>query len=174
MTQPRKDRQTVTAEGSRLDPVIDGVKIRYTVTQVDERGSLAEIFDPSWKVREEPLAYIYTFTIRPGKTKGWIKHEMQADCIFLVSGTVKFVLFDDRRDSPTYRMINEHYLSDSNRGLITYPAGIYHALQNIGESTATMVNMPTRAYNHNDPDKYRLPLDTDYIPYRFDANPLGW
>jgi len=30
-----------------------------------------------------------------------------------------------------------------------------------------MVNMPTRQYNHENPDKYRLPLDTDLIPYDF-------
>jgi hypothetical protein len=32
--------------------------------------------------------------------------------------------------------------------------------------------MPTRAYNHADPDVFRLPVDTDRIPYRFE-NRLG-
>ena len=31
-----------------------------------------------------------------------------------------------------------------------------------------LVNLPTRAYDHAHPDKYRLPLDTDLIPFRFD------
>jgi dTDP-4-dehydrorhamnose 3,5-epimerase len=33
--------------------------------------------------------------------------------------------------------------------------------------------MPTRPYDHADPDKYRLPLDNDVIPFRFDEAP-GW
>ena len=45
--------------------------------------------------------------------------------------------------------------------------------QNIGTTDALFVSMPTRAYQHDDPDVYRLPIDTDQIPYRFD-NRLGW
>jgi dTDP-4-dehydrorhamnose 3,5-epimerase len=29
------------------------------------------------------------------------------------------------------------------------------------------VNCPTMAYDHANPDKYRLPLDTDLIPHKF-------
>jgi dTDP-4-dehydrorhamnose 3,5-epimerase len=29
------------------------------------------------------------------------------------------------------------------------------------------------AYDHANPDKYRLPLDTDLIPYKFE-NSRGW
>jgi dTDP-4-dehydrorhamnose 3,5-epimerase len=37
----------------------------------------------------------------------------------------------------------------------------------VGETDAYFVNLPTRAYDHANPDKFRLPLDTDLIPYRF-------
>ena len=33
--------------------------------------------------------------------------------------------------------------------------------------------MPTRPYQHDDPDVYRLPLENDRIPYRFEQK-LGW
>ena len=33
--------------------------------------------------------------------------------------------------------------------------------------------MPTRAYEHEDPDKLRLPLKTASIPFDFDDGP-GW
>ena len=36
-----------------------------------------------------------------------------------------------------------------------------------------VINCPTMPYDHADPDKYRLPLDTDRIPYRFPAA-HGW
>ena len=31
----------------------------------------------------------------------------------------------------------------------------------------------TKPYDHANPDKYRLPLDTDQIPYRFE-DVSGW
>ena len=36
-----------------------------------------------------------------------------------------------------------------------------------------MVNYPTIQYDHSNPDKYRLPLDTDLIPFSFDGA-KGW
>jgi dTDP-4-dehydrorhamnose 3,5-epimerase len=36
-----------------------------------------------------------------------------------------------------------------------------------------LINMPSQAYNHANPDKYRLPINNDYIPYKFETNP-GW
>jgi dTDP-4-dehydrorhamnose 3,5-epimerase len=35
------------------------------------------------------------------------------------------------------------------------------------------MNLPTRPYNHEDPDKYRLPLKNDYIPFSFDDEPAS-
>jgi dTDP-4-dehydrorhamnose 3,5-epimerase len=171
---PTQDKPTVSPTGERLESLIEGVHIRYAITHPDERGTLTEIYNPAWGFDAAPLVYLYEFTIRPGKVKGWIVHHDQDDRIFALQGTVKFVLYDDRPASPTYKMLNTIFLSDQNRGLITYPRGVYHALQNIGETTARLINLPTAPYNHAEPDKYRLPFDTDYIPYRFDDPRLGW
>ena len=53
------------------------------------------------------------------------------------------------------------------------PAGIWHADHNIGSRDAVVVNFPTIPYDHASPDKYRLPLDTDRIPYRFEPSRGG-
>jgi dTDP-4-dehydrorhamnose 3,5-epimerase len=86
---------------------------------------------------------------------------------------VKVVLYDSRPDSPTYGLVNEIYRTDLDRNLMVIPAYVFHAHQNIGTTDALFVSMPTRAYQHDDPDVYRLPIDTDEIPYRFDSRP-GW
>jgi len=52
------------------------------------------------------------------------------------------------------------------------PAGVYHAHHNCGTEDALFISMPTRPYNHLDPDVYRLPVNNDVIPYRFE-NTLG-
>lgn len=44
---------------------------------------------------------------------------------------------------------------------------MWHAVENVGTTEAAFANLPTRAYHYHEPDKYRLPLDTDEIPFRF-------
>lgn len=171
--QPQKDVQTVTPEGAPLQPLIDGVQIRPAVTQTDERGTLCEIFNPQWAFHPDPITYVYQFTIRPGMIKGWHVHHLHDDRIFINQGAVKVVLYDDRPASPTYRMLNEIFRDDYHRGIMVIPARVFHAHQNIGSRDALMISMPNRLYNHADPDVYRLPLDTDQIPYRFETR-AGW
>jgi dTDP-4-dehydrorhamnose 3,5-epimerase len=171
--QARQDGATVSADGSRLGPLIDGIAIRPAVTQVDERGTLCEILDDRWDVHPAPIVSVYQFTIRPGKVKGWHVHRLHDDRIFISRGDVRVVLYDARPDSGTYELVNEIYRSDARRDLMVIPAGVFHAHENIGREDALLVSMPTRAYNYGDPDVWRLPLDTDEIPFRFEQR-LGW
>jgi dTDP-4-dehydrorhamnose 3,5-epimerase len=173
VSTPKKDVQSVTPEGERISSLIDGVIVRMAVMHPDERGEICEIYNPAWGLTDKPLVYIYQIVIRPGKVKGWQMHHLQDDRLFLSIGAVKVVLYDDRPDSPTYQMINEICLTERNRGLVLIPMGVYHALQNIGDKEAVLVNSPTEPYNHANPDKYRLSLDNDKIPYSFEPK-LGW
>jgi dTDP-4-dehydrorhamnose 3,5-epimerase len=172
-TQPRQDIQTVTPEGASVQPLIHGVIIRPAITLVDDRGTLCEILNPAWGVHPAPLTYVYQFTIRPGKIKGWHIHHQHDDRIFISQGEIKVVLYDDRPESPTYRMINEIYRTESHRSLMIIPAFVFHAHQNVGNTHALLISSPTRAYNHADPDVFRLPIENDYIPYKFEEK-LGW
>lgn len=166
-----KDVATVTADGAPLGQRIDGVVVRHAVTQTDERGTLCEILNPAWGVHPAPLAYVYQFSIRPGRIKGWHRHRLHDDRIFISQGEVRVVLYDDRPDSPTFGLINEIFRSGLERTLMVIPAGVYHAHQNVGATDALFISMPTRAYDHADPDVYRLPVENDVIPYRFSQSP---
>ncbi len=167
---PRKDQQTVTPDGKSIKPLIDGVRLRPATTLPDERGTLCEILSSEWRFDEFPLVHVYQVTIRPQHVRGWVIHRLQDDRIFVSEGTVKVVLYDDRPESPTYQMLNEFFIGEHNRALFRIPRGVYHALQNVGNTDALFINLPTQAYNHADPDKYRLPLNNDLIPYRFETN----
>jgi dTDP-4-dehydrorhamnose 3,5-epimerase len=162
-----RDPQTVTPDGRPVQDLIDGVRIRPAVTHLDERGSVCEMYSPAWGFTEEPLVYVYQTTIRPGRIKGWVLHLEQDDRLCFLWGDIKVVLYDAREGSPTYGTLNVHHFGESNRGLLRIPAGVYHAIQNVGLHDVVFVNMPTRPYRHESPDKYRLPLDTDEIPYTF-------
>ena len=165
---PAKDKQLITPEGHPLAPLLAGVVQRPAVTISDDRGTLTEIYRPDWGVSNAPLVTVYQLTIRPGMVKGWHKHLDHDDRIFLSQGSIRVVLYDDRPDSPTYQQVSEIYRSEYHRDLLVIPANVYHALQNIGTSDALLVSMPTKAYDHSNPDVYRLPVDNDLIPYRFE------
>jgi dTDP-4-dehydrorhamnose 3,5-epimerase len=161
-----RDSQTVTAEGRSVQELLEGVRVRPATTQLDERGSICEIYSPAWGFTDEPVVWVYQTTIRPGQAKGWVLHLEQDDRLFFSTGDVKVVLYDARPESPTFGQVNVHCFGESNRGLLRIPAGVYHAIQNVGQHDVVFVNLPTQPYNHERPDKYRLPLDTPEIPYK--------
>ncbi|HYH87473.1 MAG TPA: dTDP-4-dehydrorhamnose 3,5-epimerase family protein [Pyrinomonadaceae bacterium] len=173
MLTPKQDVQTVKSSGESVQQLPDGVTFHDVVTHVDERGSVVELFDPRWGWHKDPLVFSYSFTIRPGMVKGWAVHKKHDDRYFILIGEMKVVLYDDRPDSPTYRLVSEIILSEYRRRLMNIPAGVWHADQNIGSKDLVVVNFPTIQYEHDNPDKYRLPLENDYIPYKFDE-PRGW
>lgn len=170
---PTKDGQTVAPDGKLIMRLIEGVRIRYATTIPDERGMICEIFNPSWDFDDSPIVFVYQFTVRPHKIKGWGVHYEHEDRYFVSQGSLKVVLYDGREESPTFGLINEFALTEHNRAMLRIPRGVYHADQNVGQNDALVINLPTITYNHASPDKYRLPLDTDKIPYNFDERP-GW
>lgn len=171
--EPIKSFPTVTKAGKRLAPLINGVKIHQQVTQQDDRGTLTEIYSPFWNFDTIPLTYLYAVSVYPGKIKGWAIHYDQTDRYFFYAGSAKLVLYDNRSESSTQGMVNELYFNETNRSVISVPPNIYHAIQNVGKNEVLLVNFPSHVYQHNDPDKYTLPLDNDLIPYQFETK-LGY
>jgi dTDP-4-dehydrorhamnose 3,5-epimerase len=157
--QATKDRQTVTREGDIVQEQIHGVLVRHAVTHADERGTLTEIFDERWEFTVDSVPYVYTATIRPGQVRGWVVHLEQDDRLSFVKGTAKLVLYDAREDSETFGLANVFFLGDHDRALVRIPAGVVHAVKNVGADEVVFVNLPTQPYDHADPDKYRFLVD---------------
>ena len=165
--EPVKDKQLITPAGELTSPRIFGLVVNRRPAVEDARGELVEVFNPAWGLHPDPLVYAYQASIRPGSVKGWVVHEKQDDRIYPVIGVMRWVFFDNRADSQTYKMLNDITVSEHNRALIIIPKGVYHAVKNIGTSDAYFINLPTRPYNHADPDKRRLPVRNDLIPFDF-------
>jgi dTDP-4-dehydrorhamnose 3,5-epimerase len=168
----KKDQETVRA-GVRLSRMIDGLTFRDSTTHRDDRGSVTEMFDPRWNWHPDPLVFVYAFTIRPGVVKGWGLHKLHEDRYFVVEGEMEVVLFDPRPDASTYGQICRVVLTADRPRLMNVPRNVWHADHNIGSTDVKVVNFPTIQYDHTDPDKYRLPLDTDLIPFSF-GHSRGW
>jgi dTDP-4-dehydrorhamnose 3,5-epimerase len=159
-----KDHPTVTPEGDDLQEPIDGVDVRLARTHADERGTLCEIFDRRWGFSDADVTFVYVATVRPGRVKGWVVHQHQDDRLFFSSGTARLSLYDSRVASPTCGAVNVFHFGSHERALVRVPAGVYHAVRNVGTDEVVFVNLPSLPYNHEDPDKHRLPPDTDLIP----------
>jgi dTDP-4-dehydrorhamnose 3,5-epimerase len=161
-----KDVQTVTSSGESVQELIHGVRLRHASTQADARGDLCEIYDERWEFTTEPVPFVYCVTLTPGSVRGWVVHLEQADRLFFSSGTIKVALYDAREDSPTVGEVNVFFLGTNDRALLRIPPGVFHAVKNVGHGEAAFVNLPSKPYDHADPDKYRLPIDSEEIPYR--------
>jgi dTDP-4-dehydrorhamnose 3,5-epimerase len=166
-----KDKQTSTPNGARTSSLITGLTIKKLVTLEDRRGELTEMYNPCWNLHVDPLVYVYQVSVRPGAIRGWTIHEKQDDRIFCSSGVVRWALFDGRKDSPTYQLLNDFTFGERNPVIFTIPRGVFHAVKNIGTKDAIFINMPTAPYNYSNPDKYRLPIKNDLIPFDFEDGP---
>lgn len=167
-TIAKKDPQWITQDGNVLMEKINGLIIHRTPAIEDERGELVEIYRPTWGISDEPMAYAYFLLMRPKVIKGWVIHELQDDRIFVMGGVQRWVFFDNRPDSTTYKNLVSVTISERNRALIIIPKGVFHAVQNLGTTEATYFNIPTKEYDRDNPDKFRLPLKNDLIPFNFD------
>ena len=169
----RRDRQMTTADGQPVRRLTHGVNIRPLSLHLDARGTVCELMDMRWGWHADPIVSAYCLTIRPGMVKGWNLHKEHEDRYALVRGELELVLFDPRPDSPTCGEICKIGLSEQQRCLVNIPANVWHADHNIGSIDVVMINFPSRPYDHANPDKYRLPIGTDLIPYSF-GSATGW
>jgi dTDP-4-dehydrorhamnose 3,5-epimerase len=162
-----KDVQSVTAEWTLLQPFIDGVTLREVKNVPKENGHLTEIFRTDWALDKGKVEQIFQVSLLPGGLSAWHTHRFTTDRLFVNSGLVKLVLYDARVESPTYGMVNVFRLGTLRPGLVLVPPGVWHGVQNLGSEMGLVLNLVDKAYQYEDPDHWRLPWDTDKIPYRF-------
>lgn len=144
--------------------MINGVKIKELRANADERGYLQEILRADDEIFEE-FGQVYVSLNYPGVVRAWHYHKKQADFITVIKGMAKIVLYDSRDDSPTKGEVNEFFAGENNRILVRVPAFVMHGYKTIGTEPALILNMPTRCYDRNNPDEYRVPPHDNDIPY---------
>lgn len=169
-----QDVRTTEMGGVPLAPkFLEGMSFRPSTAIHDDRGHLVEVFDNRWDWSREAYPQGYLSTLLPGVVKGWALHKTHEDRYFLVAGKVLVVTFDPRPGSSTYGQLCKTILSADRPGIFNIPRFVWHADWNIGTQDAVLMNLPTVPYDHANPDKYRLPLDTDLIPFSFEGA-TGW
>ena len=169
----QKDGQVVTSEWQALHRPIEGVVMREVLHVPRDHGVITEMYRPEWDPTGMPVVHIYQSRLFPGAIGAWSCHMKSIDRLFVNQGHVKLVLYDGREDSSTAGAMMELHVGDARPTFLVLPVGIWHGLQNVGHTEALMLNFPTRAYDYEDPDHWRLPYDTEQIPYTWGAHPTA-
>jgi|ERR1044072_4155784 dTDP-4-dehydrorhamnose 3,5-epimerase len=164
-------RSDVDASGNSRSQEIDGVKCRPTRAVAHSDGHVAEVARISWDIIDKPIVQVHTTTTLPGRVRAWGLHQLGSDRLFVVNGLVKLAVFDGRGGSRTFGTVAEFLVSEQNPSLIVIAPNLYHGWKNMGTTVATIINMPDRMYDHDQPDALDLPWDSEaatrLIPYRW-------
>jgi dTDP-4-dehydrorhamnose 3,5-epimerase len=143
---------------------IDGVVLVPLRTHVDDRGYLFEIAryvasrGDHAVVHKFGQVYLVGNPVR-NTIRAFHKHRTLWDFFCISHGSAKFVLVDDREDSPTHKMIARFVLSGRTPGLLVVPPGVYHGWMSLEDDTQ-MVSIASEPYNPEEPDEVRIPPDS--------------
>jgi len=164
-------QSAVDAKGQLQFRTIDGIQVRPARPVPHEDGLVTEVARRIWPEVDREIVQVHITTTQVGRIRAWGLHQHSTDRLFVVKGLVSIVVFDGRKDSPTYGEVNEIRLSERNPALVVIPPCLYHGWKNIGTDEAFIINMPSSLYNHAGPDALDLPYDhpqaAETVPWRW-------
>jgi len=138
--------------------MIEGVKIISLRRIADDRGFVTEILrsDADHFVK---FGQVYVSSCRKNIIKAWHAHRKQIDHMYVVKGTAKLGLFDDREGSPTRGEYMQVILgAEGADALLIIPPLVWHGQMALSEMSY-LINIPTELYNYEDPDELRKPVE---------------
>jgi len=144
--------------------LISGVAIKPLKVIPDERGRLMEILRSDDEIFRK-FGQLYMTVAYQGIVKGWHYHKIQWDNFSVPKGMIKLVLYDSRKDSPTYKTVNEFFIGEHNPQLVRIPPYVYHGFKGISYPEAMVINCPTEVYHYSEPDEFRVDPHKNDIPY---------
>ena len=142
--------------------MIEGVLIKPLRQIPDERGKIMHMMradDPHF----EKFGEIYFSVVYPNAIKGWHLHTKMTLNYAVVSGMVKLVLYDARKESPTKGELQELHIGEDNYALVKIPPGIYNGFKGIGVKPAIVANCSD--IPHDPEEIQRIDPFSKDIPY---------
>jgi len=145
--------------------MIDGVTVTPLKQFCDERGKVMHMLrcdSPAY----QSFGEIYFSCVYPGAIKAWHLHKRMTLNYAVPFGNIKFVLYDDRPESPTKGKVDELFLGPDNYQLVTVPPLVWNGFKGAGTVTAIVANCATIPH---DPDEIvrRDPFDP-LVPYKWE------
>ncbi len=147
--------------------MIQGVEIKQLARHADERGFLMELLRSDDSIFTK-FGQCYVSMNYPGVIRAWHWHKKQDDFFVVMKGMIKVGLYDMREGSPTRGEVGEFYLGENNNIMLKIPVGVVHGYRTVGTEPSLLINFPSEVYNPRAPDEYRLPWNTEQIPFDWD------
>jgi dTDP-4-dehydrorhamnose 3,5-epimerase len=138
--------------------MIDDVRIKDLIKNVDERGFLSELLRDDWKdlLGEDRIAQLNLSYSYPGITRAWHRHlSGQVDYFICIEGAVKVCAYDDRKDSKTCGEIDEIVLSSERLRVARIPGILWHGYKALGTEPIKLLYGVNRLYEPKNPDEER-------------------
>ncbi len=163
-----QDEQSITRDWQMVNQeLIDGVVVHEVKNVPTNYGHLTEIFRADWRLDEFGVDQVFQSVLEPGGISAWHAHAVTTDRLFVNHGRMKIVLYDAREDSPTHGKINQFRFGTVRPAMVVVPPKVWHGVQNINSQPSMLINAVDHAYRYEQPDHYRVPMDTPLIPYSF-------
>lgn len=147
--------------------LIDGVIVREVRSVVTANSITTEICRSDWGVIDGTVEQTIHVDMRGNAISAWHQHRERWDYLFVVGGHIRVVLYDPRDDSPTRGQVDIFHLSPRRPQLLAVPPRAWHGVQNLSTEMSSFVNLFNKPYDYADPDEWRLPADSEQIPYAF-------
>ena len=142
--------------------MIDGVKITPLRQIFDERGKVMHMLRCDSHIFDE-FGEIYFSCTHYGAVKAWHQHKKMTLNYAVISGQIKFVLYDDRPDSPTKGNIQELFISPENYMLVTVPPLVWNGFKGVSRKDSIVANCSTLPHEAN--EIIRKSPYSETIPY---------
>ncbi|MGD8238600.1 MAG: dTDP-4-dehydrorhamnose 3,5-epimerase family protein [Armatimonadota bacterium] len=139
--------------------MIEDVSVVDLVVHMDDRGYLIEIVRAS-DDHFTKFGQVYIVgDMTQGTIRAYHKHEELWDWFFISRGSAKFVLRDDREDSPTYGEMMTITTGARRPAVIAVPPGVYHGWMALEDDTQ-LISTASEVYRRDNPDEVRVPPDS--------------
>ena len=139
--------------------MIDGVKLTPLKQIFDERGKVMHMLREDSSVFSR-FGEIYFSCTHPGVVKAWHMHKKMTLNYAVIYGEIKFVLYDDRPQSPTKGELQEFFISPENYILVTVPPLILNGFKSVGVNSSIVANCSTLPHSPDAVSYTHLTLPT--------------
>ncbi len=150
--------------------LIEGVTVRKLIIHKDSSGSLVETLRSDWadvfNTDDLKFAMQYMSITPTGIARDenvWHAHKFQKDRFICTSGRIVTAVFDPRKDSKTFGVLNLFVMgpaSENEMFMVLIPENTYHGFMAISKDPAYLLNFPTQIYNPQ--DEGRIPRRQEF------------
>ncbi len=148
--------------------IIDGVHF-YPLKPIETTGGKVMHAIKALDADLPNFGECYFSTANSNNPKAWKKHTKMTCNLFVPHGQVRFVFYDDRKDSPDFGLIKEIEVSAKNYGRLVIHPGIWFGFSGIAEGMDSIIlNVANVVHDPN--ESIRLEPGDPAIPYTWKFN----